>query len=158
MLSLLPLFLLASVQGDEPQIDDVQIVPPPVTALAPAPSTAPPTSHRHSIAWESLPPMPYREPPEVTSAMTSFVVGEVRRGRCRPNLRGTGRLAVQVDVAVLVSAEEGARVTIPRAIDCATVEQYASGLVLGFARNNLARRASLTTQWYRATLVFEWPT
>jgi hypothetical protein len=139
MLALLPFLLMAA------QADEMQVTPPPVSA------------HRHSIAWETLPPMPYRETPRVTAAMTEFVVGEVRRGRCRANLRGEGRHAVQVDVAVLVSADDGARVTIPRAIDCATVEQYASGLVLGFARNNLAQRASMNTQWYRATLVFEWP-
>jgi hypothetical protein len=139
MLVLLSLLLAAA------QAEEMQVTPPPVSP------------HRQSIAWETLPPMPYREAPRLTAAMTEFVVSEVRRGRCRPNLRGEGKHAVQVDVAVLVSAQDGARVTIPRAIDCATVEQYASGLVLGFARNNLAQRASMNTQWYRATLVFEWP-
>lgn len=144
MLFLLPFLALTATQADEPQAQ----------STSPA---LPASEQRHSIAWETLPPIPYRESPRLTPAMTRFVVSEVRRGRCRPNLRIEGKPAVQVDVAVLVSGEDGARVTIPRAIDCATVEQYAAGLVLGFARNNLAQRTSMGTQWYRATLVFEWP-
>ncbi|WP_052134298.1 hypothetical protein [Sphingomonas sp. 37zxx] len=122
------------------------------------PTTVPPPSRPgQSIAWEDLPALPYREPPVLTEHVTAFVIGEVEAGRCKPNLFGATRRAMQVDIAVLVTPELGARVTIPRAIDCPTVEQYAAGLVLGFARNNLRQHATTTTRWYRATMTFEWP-
>ena len=47
------------------------------------------------------------------------------------------------------------RVT-PRAIDCPTVEQFAAGLLLGAARNNVDLRGAATDSWYRTTMVFAW--
>jgi hypothetical protein len=58
---------------------------------------------------------------------------------------------------MLMMPDTGPRLTIPRAIDCPSVEQYAAGLVLSFSRNNLTQRATLAPQWYRATLRFKWP-
>ncbi|UUL83017.1 hypothetical protein [Sphingomonas qomolangmaensis] len=116
-----------------------------------------PSRPGQTIAWEELPALSYREPPTISPQITAFVVGEVKAGRCKPNLFGATRQAMQVDIAVLVTPEFGARVTIPRAIDCPTVEQYAAGLVLGFARNNLPARVTAAPRWYRATMTFEWP-
>ena len=67
-----------------------------------------------------------------------------------------GRPALRVEVAVLVHPEDGVRASIPRAIGCAAVEQYAAGLVSSFARNNLAPRTAAAEQWYRATVTFIW--
>ncbi|TKD51045.1 hypothetical protein [Sphingomonas baiyangensis] len=125
------------------------VAPPPVVP------TTPPMRRGQQIEWQVLPPMPYREPPQLTEAMTQFVAAEVASGRCRPHASRGTRHRIQADVAVLVTPEGGARVTIPRAIACPTVEQYAAGLVLGFARNNLSTRSSVS-QWFRATLTFEW--
>jgi hypothetical protein len=48
------------------------------------------------------------------------------------------------------------RTVIPRAIQCATVEQYAAGLAAGFARNNLLPRNGASDQWYKTSLTFSW--
>jgi hypothetical protein len=47
------------------------------------------------------------------------------------------------------------RTVVPRAIQCATVEQYAAGLAAGFARGNLLPRNG-TEQWYKTSLTFSW--
>ena len=49
------------------------------------------------------------------------------------------------------------RATIPRAINCPTVEQYAAGLVLGFARDNLNTRFAVEGTWYRVSMTFDLP-
>ncbi|WP_315760556.1 hypothetical protein [Sphingomonas sp. Y38-1Y] len=124
-----------------------QVIPPPVPL---------PSGSGQVIAWDSLPPVPYREPPVILPEMMAFVAGEVTAGRCRLSGATARTGDVTVDVAMLVTPETGPRLTIPRAIDCPTVEQYAAGLVLGFARGNLPARA-MVPQWYRATLRFKWP-
>ena len=101
------------------------------------------------LNWEALPPLPYRAPPIVTQEMREFVAREVRLRRC-PRPGGP----VQVDVAVLVDANGGIRTTVPRAIRCVTVEQYAAAAVAGFARNNLLPRSAAGEQWYRTSLTF----
>jgi hypothetical protein len=129
------------------------------TALQAAASPPVPLSSRPGqvIAWDALPPVPYRVEPALQSDMHAFVQGEVKAGRCKPipAVRVAG--GIVVDVAMLVTPEAGPRLTIPRAIDCPTVEQYAAGLVLSFTRNNMPARAALVPQWYRATLRFRWP-
>ncbi len=110
-----------------------------------------------TIDWSSLPLLPYRERPDLPPSVHDYVARQVALRQC-PTLRTTdGRHAVQADVAVLVGEDGMIRVTIPRAIDCPTVEQFAAGFVESSARNNL-RRGSLQSGggWYRATLVFTW--
>lgn len=130
-------------------------------AAAPAPTPAPvpaPGSAQTAIDWSTLPDLPYRQPPQMTAAMHAYVQGQVQARKCRARRLVDGRPAMRVEVAVLVHPEDGVRASIPRAIGCATVEQYAAGLVASFARNNLAPRASTAAeQWYRATVTFVWP-
>lgn len=129
------LLALAGAQGD-----------PVAQQEAPAPA---------AIDWDSLPAVPYREPPTMTPAMHDWARGQVRARKCRARRLIDGRPAVRVEVAVLVD-DAGVRTTVPRAIGCPTIEQYAAGLVAGFSRNNLTQRTAAPTAWYRATVTFAW--
>lgn len=130
------LLALASVQSDPVRAQD-----------APEPA---------AIHWESLPTLPYREPPSMTPAMHEWARRQVSARKCRARRLVDGRPAVRVEVAVLVD-EFGVRTTIPRAIGCPTIEQYAAGLVAGFSRNNLTQRTGAPGNvWYRATVTFAW--
>ena len=130
------LLAFASVQGDPVHAQD-----------APEPA---------AIHWESLPTLPYREAPSMTPAMHEWARRQVRARKCRARRLVDGRPAVRVEVAVLVG-EDGVRTTIPRAIGCPTIEQYAAGLVAGFSRNNLTQRTAAPGNiWYRATVTFAW--
>ncbi|RYD94629.1 MAG: hypothetical protein EOP61_21310 [Sphingomonadales bacterium] len=102
-----------------------------------------------AINWDALPPLPYRAPPLVTQEMHVFVNREAHTNKC-PH-KGA---EIQVDVAVLIDEAGGVRTTVPRAINCASVEQYAAGLVSGFARGNLLPRMASGEQWYRTSLTF----
>ncbi len=130
-----------------------QIVP--LTPVpSPTPSSAPAT--RSPIDWQALPPLPYRRTPRPTPPMTSFVLAEMKRTGCPRPAAVAGRAELRVDVAVLIGGEGLVRATIPRAIDCPTVEQYAAGLVVSFARGNLVPRFVTDGGWYRASMVFDW--
>lgn len=126
--------------------------PAQIDAAVPQDTPAPPTS----INWETLPAVPYRDPPTMTPAMHDWARGQVRARKCKARRLVDGRPAVRVEVAVLVDAETGVRTTIPRAIGCPSIEQYAAGLVAGFSRNNLTQRTAAPTAWYRATVTFAW--
>ncbi len=109
------------------------------------------------IDWDRLPPLPYRHAPRVTPRMTGFVATEMQRTGCTGPAPVDGRIQVHVDVAVLIGNEGLVRATIPRAIACPVVEQYAAGLVISFTRNNMAPRLISDGGWYRATILFDWP-
>lgn len=82
--------------------------------------------------WSALPPLRYRHTPELPPAADAFAQGEVAAGRCTaPHGR-----PLHVEIAVLVGPG-GAERVVPRAIGCATVEQFASGLVTRFTRDNV---------------------
>lgn len=104
--------------------------------------------------WSVLAPMPYVAQPPQTASLSGFVAAEIAAGRCAIARPADGHYLVKVDVAALVGADGTIRRTVPRAINCPTVEQYSAGLVISFARANLPRGA--TDQWYRATIVFDW--
>ena len=106
--------------------------------------------------WSALAPMPYVSEPHMTPQLNAFVGGEVAAGRCVVPKPADGRYIVKVDVATLIDASGVIRKTVPHAISCPTVEQYAAGLVAGFARGNLMPRPSTGNTWYRATIVFDW--
>jgi hypothetical protein len=106
--------------------------------------------------WSVLAPMPYVAPPKLTPDLNTFVAGEVSANRCAVAKPADGHYVVKVDVATLVGADGLVRRTVPHAIACPTVEQYAAGLVTGFARSNLPARAAAGDVWYRATIVFDW--
>ena len=138
---LLPLLLALDAAGQEPPAP-----PPPVSV--PEKSAA--------IDWATLPDIPYRQAPQMTAPMHAYVEGQVRARKCRARRLVDGRPAVRIEIAVLVSPEDGVRASIPRPIGCAVVEQYAAGLVTSFARNNLTARTNAAEQWYRATVTFAW--
>lgn len=106
--------------------------------------------------WSALAPIPYVAAPKVTPELSGFVANEVVAGRCTVPKPVDGHYVVRVDVATLVAADGSVRRAMPHAIACPTVEQYAAGLVTGFARGNLRMRAGAIDAWYRATIVFEW--
>ena len=106
--------------------------------------------------WATLAPLPYVAAPQLTPPLTGFVAGEIAAGRCPFPKPADGHYVVKVDVATLVGPDGLVRRTVPHAIDCPTVEQYAAGLVAGFARGNLALRAGGSDTWYRATITFDW--
>lgn len=130
----------------------VQAIPP----VPPPPAAAAAPLARSPIDWQALPPLPYRRTPRPTAHMTAFVQSEMRRTGC-PRLASVGgRTQLQVDVAVLIGEDHVVRATIPRAIGCPTVEQYAAGLVVSYARGNLVPRFVSPGNWYRAVLLFDW--
>ncbi|WP_230771396.1 hypothetical protein [Sphingomonas sp. Leaf4] len=129
----------------------------PGSAVPPAPAAPVETPVvPRTIDWAALPPLPYRHVPRPTPRMTRFVATELRRTACPMPVAVGGRVQVQVDVAVLIGVDGLVRATIPRAIDCPTVEQYAAGLVVSFARGNLVPRLVSEGAWYRASLAFDW--
>ncbi|MFV0622714.1 hypothetical protein ACBY01_01710 [Sphingomonas sp. ac-8] len=138
------LALLAAVS-----VQSVDVVPPPPAQADPA--------RVSPIDWDGLDALPYRIQPQVTPQMARFVQDEMRHGRCTPPAPTAGKRRVHADVAVLVGAAAIVRATIPRAINCPTVEQYAAGLVLGFARDNLNPRFAVEGNWYRASMTFDLP-
>jgi len=111
--------------------------------LAAALQTAP-------IDWDALPPLPWRAPPIITTEMQVFVQREVKLRKCVLAKPGV----VEVSIAVLVDENGAIRTTVPRAIACPSVEQYAAALAAGFARNNLLPRPGASEQWYRTTISF----
>lgn len=134
------LFFLAMQTADPAGLPAVAPVATEIGTVAAAPPPA-------ATAWTALAPLPWRAPPVLAPAMTEFVAAEVSSGRCaapHPNV-------LSFDLAVRVA--EGGRVSevVPRAIGCPTVEQYAAGLVTGFARNNLR---SPSSGWYRVAVSF----
>lgn len=109
-----------------------------------------------SIDWATLPALPYRTPPVIRPSMNQFAAREARLRRC-PLPAATGpNQQLTVELAVLVNGAGDVRTVVPRAIQCATVEQYAAGLAAGFARNNLLPRGGASEQWYKASITFSW--
>lgn len=120
-------------------------------AVAPAPgaSPAPPAL---PADWSALPRLGTL--PRTADALSDYVRDEVRAGRCAAAVDTPAGQQVSVELVVLVSGEGAVRRILPRAIGCATVEQYATGLASRLIRRTLAAPGSDT--WYRATLDFAW--
>ncbi|QQV78498.1 hypothetical protein H5J25_07645 [Sphingomonas aliaeris] len=115
----------------------------------------PPVAGHVPTDWAALAPVPYIKPPEMTPGLSGFVAGEIAAGRCPVSRPADGHYVVKLDIATLVDADGTVRRTVPRAIQCPTVEQYGAGLVISFARANL-RAGAAGDRWYRATIVFDW--
>ena len=111
-------------------------------SLAPAPVTAP-------TDWATMPQLPWRMEPVITPELTAYVVDEVRSGRCA----AAPGVLVEVPVAVFVRSNGAIGATVPQAIGCPTVEQFAAGLVSSFARNRLRMPVG---GWYQTTMSFAW--
>lgn len=134
------LLALAAAQAAVVVVPAVQA---PVVQPTVAPVPMPPAD------WTTLADVPYLRPSAMSADLSHFVRDEVRAGRCTVSAR-----TLRVDLAVFVAASGRARRIVPRAIDCPTVEQYASGLVSRMARGNLAAPGADT--WYRTSLTFAW--
>lgn len=101
--------------------------------------------------WGALQQVPLLRRWEPGEQVTAFVRDEVHAGRCgAPDTRH-----VTVDLAVFLGAEGQVLRIVPRAIDCPTVEQYASGLSLRAMRGNVADVP--VAGWYRTSIIFDWP-
>lgn len=149
-MSMLIALTLLGTQTAPQQAQSPQPRPQAVVPVAPTRLTFP-------IVWEAMAPLPYRTPPPISPAMSRWVAGELVRGKCPIPRAINGRHSLRVDVAVMISPESTVRASIPRAIDCPTVEQYAAGMVSSFARNNLLARAGDGSGWFRASVTFDWP-
>lgn len=119
----------------------LQVTPP--VPVPTQPLAVPPTD------WALLPELKLQRPWRDQRALSDYVRDEVRAGRCAAPGNG-----VRVDLVVLVAANGQVRRIIPRAINCPTVEQYASGLMSRMARSNVAPPAE--EGWFRTALVFAW--
>lgn len=120
--------------------------------VADAPTSPPPLPND----WSALPALPYVAPRQATPQVTAFVAGEIAGGRCTAQRPADGHYILPVEVATLVGVDGTLRRVVPRAIACPTIEQYAAGLVTGFARGNVAQYKPSTDTWYRTTIVFDW--
>lgn len=102
-------------------------------------------------AWEMLPPVPLAGARAMPPEVIRFVAGEVAAGRCTAN--APGRLAI--DVALLLDGENRVTASVPRAIGCPVIEQFAAGVAIRWVRGNLLRHAN-RMGWYRLHLDFDW--
>jgi len=128
-----------------------QVTAPPVVATQPTiVAPLPPQD------WSMLPILRVRRPASDLPDLSAFVRGEVTAGRCAAATQSAQGWSLRIDLAVLATPEGQVRRITPRAIDCPTVEQYAAGLVLGTARDNVDVRGALTDTWYRTTMTFAW--
>ncbi|UVO49061.1 hypothetical protein M0208_00430 [Sphingomonas sp. SUN019] len=99
--------------------------------------------------WSTLAELAFVRLTPPAADLSDFVREEVRAGRCVSN-----DTSIRVDLAVLVGSDGRVRRIVPRAINCPTVEQYASGIVSRLARSNVA--APPHDSWYRTTVTFSW--
>lgn len=138
-----------------------QTTPPPVVPTLPAvpPSAPPQTAGGVPLPpqdWSALPVLRLRRAVAPSLDASTFVQREVLAGRCGGATRTPQGWVLNLDLALLAAADGRVRRVTPRAIDCPTVEQFAAGLLLGAARNNVDLRGAATDSWYRTTMVFAW--
>lgn len=145
-----------------PALPVPRIIPPPVVPTlppAPAPSAPPQTAGGVPLPpqdWSALPVLRLRRAVAPSLDASTFVQREVLAGRCAGATRTPQGWVLNLDLALLAAADGRVRRVTPRAIDCPTVEQFAAGLLLGAARNNVDLRGAATDSWYRTTMVFAW--
>jgi len=120
------------------------------TAQAPVIAPLPPQD------WSGLPVLRVRRPAADIPDVSAFVRSEVDAGRCAAVSRLPQGWMLRIDLAVLATPQGQVRRITPRAIDCPTVEQYAAGLVLGTARDNVDARGATADTWYRTSMTFAW--
>lgn len=109
------------------------------------------------VDWTTLPDLRFQRPLASMAGLSAYVRAEVDGGRCASVARSASSAVVQVDLAVLVTADSHVRRIVPRAIDCIAVEQYAAGLISRLARDNIDNLGVEKDTWFRTTLVFAWP-
>jgi len=137
--------LLATLQAG-PMAAAPLVAAPAAPAQTPLPGPAPAPVPPAELG--KLPPLPWRKSPRITPELTSFIVTEVKAGRCT-----LATAPLNLDFAVFVRGDGIVRRVVPRAIGCPTVEQFGAGLVTSMARGNLRSPAA---GWYRARLSSAW--
>ena len=105
-------------------------------------------------SWSALPQLEFPRGSSATTQISDYVRDEVRAGRCGAAVATPFGQALSVELAVQLSTNGRVRRIIPRAIGCATVEQYATGLTSRMARTMLAAPGART--WFRTTIDFAW--
>lgn len=132
------------------QVQPLPVTPPFPAASATVSGPLPPQD------WTTLPVLRFRRPIAAATDAASFVQGEVGAGRCPHAIRTPQGWSLAIDVALLASPDGRVRRVTPRAIDCPTVEQFAAGLLLGSARDNIDMRGAAVDTWYRTSMAFAW--
>ena len=124
--------------------------PPVVPTQPPIAAPLPPQD------WSMLPILRVRRPASDMPDLAAFVRTEVAAGRCAAAASSAQGWVLKIDLAVLATPGGQVRRITPRAIDCPTVEQYAAGLVLGTARDNVDVRGAQSDTLYRTSMTFAW--
>ena len=128
-----------------------QVVPP-------ANSVAPPAAQLPPQDWSTLPTLRFAKPVIDSPALAEFVRSEVEKGHCEADRTTvSGAHGLTVDIAVLVTPQGLVRRTVPRAIGCPSVEQYAAGIAFSRAMGNVVLDGASSDSWYRTSMAFTWP-
>ena len=106
--------------------------------------------------WSTLPALRYLHLAPDDPTLAAFVRSEAKAGRCTAARQTPSGWSLAVDVAVLIQPDGMVRNTLPRAIGCPSVEQYAAGIVFSRARGNVDTGGAGADGWYRTSLAFSW--
>lgn len=133
-----------------------------ITPIANAPALSPAQATNNAATmppqdWSTLPTLRFAKSVVEVPALAEFVRGEIKNGHCAAQRATAGGYALSVDVAVLITPHGLVRRTIPRAIGCPSVEQYAAGIAFSRAMGNVATDGMTEDGWYRTTMTFSWP-
>ncbi|TPG12736.1 hypothetical protein [Sphingomonas oligophenolica] len=120
-------------------------------ATAPAAAPLPPPN------WSTLPSIRFVKPVIASPRLADFVRAKIRHRRCAAQRRTNTGWVLTIDVAVLVTPQGLVRRTVPRAIHCPSIEQYAAGLAFSRATGNIATEGLVTDAWYKTSMAFAWP-
>jgi hypothetical protein len=119
-------------------------------AAAPAPSLPPQD-------WSALPTLRFERTVGDNPALADFVRAEVRQGHCAAQRATATGWTISIDIALLVTPQGLVLRTVPRAIGCPSVEQYAAGLAFSRAMGNVDTDGMASDGWYRMSMAFTWP-
>lgn len=126
-------------------------------ALMAQAATAPAAAPLLRSNWSTLPSIRFMKPVIDGPRLADFVRAEIRHGRCAAQRRTSAGWGLTIDVAVLVTPQGFVRRTVPRAIDCPSVEQYAAGLAFSRAAGNIATEGMTADGWFKTSVAFAWP-
>lgn len=104
--------------------------------------------------WSTLPELALQRRRLDDAPVADYVRDEVLAGRCDAAVVTATGQSLSVDLAVQVAANGQVRRIVPRAIGCATVEQYATGLASRMTRTPFSPPGA--DSWFRTTIDFAW--
>lgn len=99
--------------------------------------------------WSKLPELALLRLTPPSADLSDYVRDEVLAGRCV-----AAGSSIRVDLAVMIGSDGRAKRIVPRAINCPTVEQYASGIISRMTRQNVIPPPK--DSWYRTAVTFSW--